>query len=61
MSRDEKLFTDPSSYRPERWLRGDGEFESTAALASLPFGQGTRMCVGELVVAYPIRPFYYQN
>ena len=60
MGRDEKLFTDPLICRPEHWLRKDSEFEGAAALASLPFGQGARMCIGKLNLAYP-RQFYYHT
>ena len=49
MGRDANTFPDPLNYRPERWLRSDAKFESTNALASLPFGQGARMCIGMLV------------
>ena len=49
MGRNANIFHDPLNYRPERWMRDDAEFESTNALASLPFGQGARMCIGLLV------------
>ena len=51
MSRDEKIFSDAGAFRPERWLRkkDEGLKESLEAFASIPFGFGTRMCVGRRV------------
>lgn len=53
MGINEQYFEDPSSFIPERWLRthrrtseNSGNIE---AFASLPFGFGTRMCVGRRV------------
>ena len=36
-------------YRPERWLRGDGEEDdlSTKSFTNLPWGHGARMCIGK--------------
>ncbi|NWH68881.1 CP27B protein, partial [Geococcyx californianus] len=42
-SRDSRVFPDPDSFRPERWLRRD---VSHHPFASLPFGFGKRSCVG---------------
>ena len=47
MGRDPKLFDDPLEYRPERWLRDDTHKSPYHAFASLPFGFGTRMCLGK--------------
>ncbi|XP_059143734.1 cytochrome P450 27C1-like isoform X2 [Physella acuta] len=48
MSRDEKIFPDPDEFKPERWLRGSEE--STApAFSLIPFGFGTRSCVGRRI------------
>ena len=61
--RDPKLFPDPDSHRPERWLRGSssssteaGEADADAVHPYLltPFGHGTRMCAGRRYVE--IRP-----
>lgn len=54
MGISEQYFEDPSSFKPERWLRTKRRHtESSAnvenAFASLPFGFGTRMCVGRRV------------
>ena len=53
MGISEKYFKEPFSFKPERWLRTQRRSpESSAsvdAFASLPFGFGTRMCVGRRV------------
>ncbi|XP_078352546.1 sterol 26-hydroxylase, mitochondrial-like [Oculina patagonica] len=53
MSMSEKYFDDPCSFKPERWLRDNQKPSDGAsnvdAFASLPFGFGTRMCVGRRV------------
>ncbi|XP_042857907.1 probable cytochrome P450 49a1 [Penaeus japonicus] len=38
-------FPRPREFLPERWLRGN-ELASSHAFALLPFGAGTRMCIG---------------
>lgn len=47
---DEKYFRDGQTFKPERWLRAsDGQPEgekSVNPFAFLPFGFGSRMCVG---------------
>ena len=45
MSRSEDLFPNANSFMPERWLRGENQSDINA-FASLPFGFGTRMCLG---------------
>lgn len=42
--RDEKIFPDPESYRPERWLGDAGAKELQAAFIS--FSAGARGCIG---------------
>ena len=43
--RSEKLFKFPLEFIPERWLNEDlGKIQP---FASLPFGLGARMCIGE--------------
>ena len=49
MGRDPQLFDDPLEYKPERWLRDDMHKSPYHAFASLPFGFGTRMCLGKWV------------
>ena len=56
MSRDESVFDEPNVFRPERWLRGkkvslqNRKFlEAKEVFSSLPFGFGTRMCIGRRI------------
>lgn len=46
-SRDERYFTNPDLFLPERWERGATREENFHPFASLPFGHGPRMCVGK--------------
>jgi cytochrome P450 len=41
---DRRFFDDPEAFRPERWL--DGSTASLPRYAYMPFGGGTRICVG---------------
>ncbi|XP_066450106.1 25-hydroxyvitamin D-1 alpha hydroxylase, mitochondrial [Eleutherodactylus coqui] len=45
-SRDEKYFSNPNEFKPERWLKKD---ESHHPYASIPFGFGKRSCVGRRI------------
>ncbi|XP_052273443.1 cytochrome P450 10-like [Dreissena polymorpha] len=46
MFRDEKLFHDNDSFKPERWLK-DSKMDATLkGLSSLVWGHGARMCIG---------------
>ncbi|XP_077865314.1 cytochrome P450 27C1-like [Saccoglossus kowalevskii] len=45
MGRDPKLFDDPKSFRPERWLRSPNN-NLPDGFSSIPFGFGPRMCIG---------------
>jgi cytochrome P450 len=42
---------DAEAYRPDRWINADGEFDHQAPGqprgAYVPFGQGSRICIGE--------------
>ncbi|CAH1264842.1 CYP27A1 [Branchiostoma lanceolatum] len=49
MARDPRLYKDPEEYRPERWLRGAEGYVDTHPYAYLPFGFGTRSCIGRRV------------
>ncbi|CAH1797914.1 unnamed protein product [Owenia fusiformis] len=40
-----EYFAEPNAYKPERWIRGDST-DSIHPYVVLPFGHGTRMCVG---------------
>ena len=53
MSRDESIFPDPDEFKPERWVR-DKEHTSKfndakEVFSALPFGFGTRMCLGRRI------------
>ena len=47
-STDERYFTDPTSFQPERWLRDTkgAKEERGNPFLLLPFGFGPRMCIG---------------
>nr|XP_056720845.1 25-hydroxyvitamin D-1 alpha hydroxylase, mitochondrial isoform X2 [Euleptes europaea] len=45
-SRDEKYFSNPNSFQPERWLHKE---DSHHPYASIPFGFGKRSCVGRRI------------
>ncbi|XP_048576536.1 sterol 26-hydroxylase, mitochondrial [Nematostella vectensis] len=49
MGRDPEIFDDPLTFSPERWMRGDDTHPDYHAYAMLPFGHGTRMCLGRRV------------
>ncbi|KAL9970165.1 hypothetical protein ACROYT_G022493 [Oculina patagonica] len=52
MSRNENTFEDAEDFKPERWLRNKHKNHSMEApdpFASIPFGFGTRMCIGRRV------------
>ena len=51
LHRDPRFWTDPGTFRPDRWLDGDGRFDEGAPGQPrgswFPFGLGQRVCVGE--------------
>ncbi len=42
----EDLYPDPFAFRPERWLDGEGGVHKPGTYEWLPFGGGTRRCLG---------------
>jgi cytochrome P450 family 135 len=46
LHRDPRAFPDPDAFRPERWTTGEA-----AEAAYLPFGSGSRRCLGETLAA----------
>ena len=51
MGRNPELFDDPLEYKPERWRRDESHKYPYHAFATLPFGFGTRMCLGKYMHA----------
>ncbi|XP_046585181.1 cytochrome P450 27C1-like [Haliotis rubra] len=47
MSRDEKIFSNPDKFVPERWLRE--EAKDWHPFSAIPFGYGARSCVGRRI------------
>ncbi|XP_033755183.1 probable cytochrome P450 CYP44 isoform X2 [Pecten maximus] len=45
--KDEKYFPNPDKFLPERWLRSNPDREKIHPFGFLPFGYGTRNCVGQ--------------
>lgn len=46
MFRDEKLYPDNDSFKPERWLRENKMDTKLKSLSNLVWGHGARMCIG---------------
>ena len=44
--RDPRVWRDPEEFRPERWIDGDPRREVVAPAAFVPFGGGSRRCLG---------------
>jgi len=51
MGRDEEVFENAEAFKPERWLRKKDFVltEAAEAFSSIPFGFGTRMCLGRRI------------
>ena len=51
MGRDEEVFENAEAFKPERWLREKDSVltEAVEAFSSIPFGFGTRMCIGRRI------------
>jgi cytochrome P450 len=43
---DARNFTDPLTFRPERWLEGAASGATHEPRAHIPFGSGPRICPG---------------
>uniref|UniRef100_UPI00398F47BD cytochrome P450 n=1 Tax=Pristiophorus japonicus TaxID=55135 RepID=UPI00398F47BD len=54
VSQEDGNFTQPQTFRPERWLRGEGQEKKPHPFASIPFGFGTRSCLGKRVAELEI-------
>jgi len=46
IGRNERLFENASSFRPDRWLHDHSQLGRLNNLTSLAFGHGNRMCLG---------------
>ncbi|GMT05771.1 hypothetical protein PENTCL1PPCAC_27945 [Pristionchus entomophagus] len=46
---DESVFEDPRSFRPERFLSPSGDLDQRAMKRSVPYGIGSRVCMGEII------------
>ncbi|KAK3603480.1 hypothetical protein CHS0354_030321 [Potamilus streckersoni] len=57
MGQNEKVYTDPLHFKPERWVRDQSAKKSHDAFAFLPFGFGTRMCVGRRIAELEMHTF----
>lgn len=49
--RDEKYFTNPNQFLPERWLNKDNKMHP---LSFVPFGVGPRSCIGRRIAELEI-------
>ncbi|KAG1701333.1 Cytochrome P450 315a1, mitochondrial [Nymphon striatum] len=47
--RNPEYFPEPNSFKPERWLRTENKNEIFSTYACLPFGLGSRSCIGRRV------------
>ena len=46
MCRQEEYFPKPNEFIPERWIKGHPLESKASPYVMLPFGFGTRMCIG---------------
>jgi len=47
MQHNPEFINNPEVFLPERWMKSEKEYQAVHPFVSLPFGQGTRMCVGK--------------
>ncbi|EFA04695.1 cytochrome P450 302a1, mitochondrial [Tribolium castaneum] len=45
LSRMEKYFPEPDSFKPERWMKNDPSYVQTHPYLVIPFGHGQRSCI----------------
>ncbi|KAL3861340.1 hypothetical protein ACJMK2_007376 [Sinanodonta woodiana] len=57
MGQNEKVYTDPLHFKPERWFRDQNAKKSHDAFGFLPFGFGTRSCVGRRIAELEMHTF----
>ncbi len=50
--RHPKYWTDPLEFKPERWLKSNGDDEKFHRFAYLPFSAGGRNCIGQKFAIY---------
>lgn len=48
---NEELFPNPTHFRPDRWLQEDSKKLENYLV---PFGVGSRMCIGQKYVAFSL-------
>nr|AGT57844.1 cytochrome P450 315a1 [Leptinotarsa decemlineata] len=52
--RNEKYFIEPELFQPNRWLRNNHEMNMALQQASLPFGIGSRSCIGRKIAEHQL-------
>jgi cytochrome P450 len=50
----DRFFKNPLEFNPKRWLKNDKDYETIHPYGFLPFGFGTRMCIGRRLVEQEI-------
>lgn len=59
MGRSDRVFDDPKTFRPERWLDGTDHFQAASGLDAeailRPFSLGPRNCIGKLLALAEVR------
>jgi len=53
--RDERYFSEPLKFKPERWLKDHEQEDKPPAFAYIPFGSGARYCIGAGVATVLIK------
>ena len=55
MHRNASVFPSPDSFSPERWLEAEGEELKNMTAHMMPFGRGSRICIGQNVAQMMMR------